>query len=288
MTRLVFMAILMGVVGLVAQAQTKVEVAPAPREIREDGSRDSVTPPDIKQQENPLEVVERIIKNSNTVGDQLAMTDTGKATQLTQKTILADIDALINRQEDPPPPKNDQNPDQDNKDNKDNKDQEKPMDGKDNMPPKKDMSGMDPKEGKDGKDGMDQQPMGQEPPRGHRPRQPMGGQQQPQGSKPKDPDKNPMGNKQNPMGNKQNPMPVQPPQAPKNTGNMMPDPKGGPQSPSRPALPFEDDVVKDVWGHLPDKLRQQATQYYKQEFMPRYAELLKQYYASLSEKGEKK
>ena len=50
----------------------------------------------------------------------------------------------------------------------------------------------------------------------------------------------------------------------------------------KPALPIDDAVVKEVWGHLPDKLRQQVTQYYKEEFMPKYSELLKQYYSSLA------
>jgi hypothetical protein len=82
---------------------------------------------------------------------------------------------------------------------------------------------------------------------------------------------------------------MQPKDPPKNPGGQIPDPSmGDPKNPARPALPFEDDVVKDVWGHLPDKLRQQATQYYRQEFMPRYSELLKHYYSSLSEKGGKK
>jgi hypothetical protein len=68
-------------------------------------------------------------------------------------------------------------------------------------------------------------------------------------------------------------------------GGMMPDPNAdGKPPPGSPLLPTEDDVIKDPWGHLPEKLRQQATQYYKQEIMPRYAELLKRYYSSMGEK----
>jgi hypothetical protein len=68
-------------------------------------------------------------------------------------------------------------------------------------------------------------------------------------------------------------------------GGALPDPTGdAKRPPSNPLLPAEDDVVKDVWGHLPEKLRQQATEYYKQEIMPRYAELLKRYYSSMAEK----
>ena len=75
----------------------------------------------------------------------------------------------------------------------------------------------------------------------------------------------------------------------KNTGGKVPDPQpGDPKGPGMPLLPIEDEIVKDVWGHLPDKLRQQATQYYQQDFMPRYTELLKLYYSSLAEKGGKR
>ena len=49
-----------------------------------------------------------------------------------------------------------------------------------------------------------------------------------------------------------------------------------------------EEVAKEVWGHLPDKLRQQMSQYYKEDFTPKYAELLKLYYSSLSDKGMKK
>jgi hypothetical protein len=57
---------------------------------------------------------------------------------------------------------------------------------------------------------------------------------------------------------------------------------GGPGKPTRPTMPLDEEVVKDVWGHLPDKLRQQVTQYYKEQFMPKYSDLLKQYYSSLA------
>jgi hypothetical protein len=286
MTRVVCFALFAAGV-LSSAARAAIDVAPPPREIRPDGSRDPAPGPPATKQENPLEVVERIIKNSKAVGDKLAMTDTGTDTQKTQTTILKDIDALLNRHEDPPPPKPDQNMDK----NKDMQNMSDPKDKKDDAMP---MGGMDPKDKKDKNDkkdaqqpkndmgmggGMDQQPMGGDQPKGHRPRQKMGDNQ------PKDPGMNQATGKPDPkpMGG------MQPKDPPKNPGGQVPDPSmGDPKNPVRPALPFEDDVVKSVWGHLPDKLRQQATQYYRQEFMPRYAELLKHYYSSLSEKGGKK
>ena len=47
------------------------------------------------------------------------------------------------------------------------------------------------------------------------------------------------------------------------------------------------DVYKDVWGHLPEKMRQQMDLYFREQFMPRYSELIKQYYSSLAERGGK-
>ena len=122
--------------------------------------------------------------------------------------------------------------------------------------------------------------MGDDEPIGRRPRR-QGGKE------PKEPN----GQPKDPSGGKQQsqPMTSTPMQPPKTTGGRIPDPQpGDPKSPPIPLLPIEDEIVKDVWGHLPDKMRQQATQYYQQDFMPRYTELLKLYYSSLAEKGGKR
>ena len=47
-------------------------------------------------------------------------------------------------------------------------------------------------------------------------------------------------------------------------------------------------VYKDIWGHLPEKMRQEMDSYFKERFMPRYNELLKQYYSSIAEQNKKK
>jgi hypothetical protein len=47
------------------------------------------------------------------------------------------------------------------------------------------------------------------------------------------------------------------------------------------------DLYRDVWGTLPDRLRQEMDLYYREQFMPRYSELLRQYYASLAEQRKK-
>ena len=53
------------------------------------------------------------------------------------------------------------------------------------------------------------------------------------------------------------------------------------------ALPLEDPFTKQIWGHLPERLRQQASQYYREGHMPKYGELLKLYYSNLAEREKK-
>lgn len=94
----------------------------------------------------------------------------------------------------------------------------------------------------------------------------MNGDQPGGGGKPKD--DNPMGSGSGkPMGGNE-------------AGN------GGKSAP--PGLPNEDPFTKQVWGHLPEKLRQQALQSYREQFMPRYGEMLKQYYSTLAEREKAK
>lgn len=48
------------------------------------------------------------------------------------------------------------------------------------------------------------------------------------------------------------------------------------------------DLFRDVWGHLPEQKRQEMDAYSRERFMPRYDELLRQYYRTLSEQSRKK
>jgi hypothetical protein len=112
-------------------------------------------------------------------------------------------------------------------------------------------------------DGQPPKPMGGQPP-------PPGGQR-PQGGEPMPPGQ-PM-----PMGGQ--PMPP----AGATPGNAQ-------SGQAKAAQPPDDPVTKQVWGHLPDSLRKQMSQYYREQFMPRYSGLLKDYFAALAEqdKGAKK
>jgi len=116
--------------------------------------------------------------------------------------------------------------------------------------------------------GKQQQPNGQ----GQRQRQTRGNRRvprngvakgqkpgQPQGNQPKDP-----------MG--------QP-----NAGDKPGAGNGGPQGENKLA-----DVYKDVWGHLPESLRQEMNAYSREQFMAKYEDLIKQYYARIAEKSRRK
>jgi hypothetical protein len=242
--------------GLVSSASADLPQAPPPREIRSDGSREAT--PEAGPKENPLEVVERIVKNSKAVGDKLAQTDTGAETRGTQKTILKDIDSLIDRQENPPPSGGDSQ-DMDKNKNKD----------------------MSPKGENDPKGGN--QPNGGNQPKG-------GNQQAHGGRKPRQGEK---GGQSPPMQpGKQDPSASKPDMSTAKADPMIGGAKAAGGAPmgkvaAKPSLPIDDAVVKEVWGHLPDKLRQQVSQYYKEQFMPKYSELLKQYYSSLANAPQK-
>jgi hypothetical protein len=56
---------------------------------------------------------------------------------------------------------------------------------------------------------------------------------------------------------------------------------------AKTAMPRIPDIYKEVWGHLPEKMRQEMDLYFRDQFMPRYSELLRQYYSSLAERPGK-
>jgi hypothetical protein len=116
-----------------------------------------------------------------------------------------------------------------------------------------------------------------------------GGRRPRAGSQPKD-GKDPGGSATAGKEGGTQPRPMNPGNATAKANNSK-DPVGGtavdgktdrPPPPIQPQLPLADEVAKEVWGHLPERLRQQMSQYYREEFMPRYSGLLRQYYSSLA------
>ena len=213
------------------------------------GAEVAPPPREVAAPEDAAKMVERIIRNARDVGDRLAKHDPGRDTRDRQGDILRDIEALIQQQENPPPMPKEPMP----------KPDAKPKDGE----PK-------PKSGSQSSPGL---PSGksdgspQPRPRRNRP--------QPTAPEPR-PMNDPLAGKEPQPGE-----PKQPAGPSTATG-----PKGGPPAP-RALMPLIGDVEKDVWGHLPEQLRQQVSTYYRQQFMPQYAALLRQYYASLAERESK-
>jgi hypothetical protein len=223
-------------------------------------------------EEEVHKTAERIAENAQKAGDRLKEKDPGEATRKIQQDIIKDIDTLIKKAQEPPPPpmSSDMNPMM-----------PPPMGG---MPPPKGggMSGGSPMP----KPGMSGGAPGQQPQPGRRQRRerkdrgggsPMGMNE-------------PMA-KIDPSG--MNPMPakIEPKEGP--TGGAKDKPLGdglgdrfGRQSPKRENDKLAD-LYKDVWGHLPERLRQEMDLYYREQFMPRYSELLRRYYASLAEQRKK-
>jgi hypothetical protein len=68
-------------------------------------------------------------------------------------------------------------------------------------------------------------------------------------------------------------------------------PNQGAKPPSAPpdagGSPNLSSLFKQTWGHLPETLRQDIDQYSREQFMTKYSELIKRYYATIAEKGHR-
>jgi hypothetical protein len=238
---------------------------------------------------------ERIADNAQKAGDRLKDKDPGADTRKLQQEIIKDIDALLKKAQQPPPPsppmpdmmppmppmmpppKSDMPPPK--------SDMPPPKGG---MPPTKGMGDMPPP--------MAPMPMGgtgQPPPKGGstgnsgRPERKPRRERKPQGDSPMPMGMNDPMPKGGPGGKEPMPMQTEPKEGPMGEKPQgEPNDKFGKLSPKRQNDKLAD-LYKDVWGNLPDRMRQEMDRYYREQFMPRYSELLKQYYASLAEQKKK-
>jgi hypothetical protein len=220
---------------------------------------------------SPEKIAERIQQNTKAAADRLSESDPGDETRKKQSQALKDLDELLKQAQNPMGGgQGQQKDDMSQQGEQQSKGGGSPMGG--GMP-----KGGSPKGGgKSGKSGSGQQPQKQ----GWRDRN----GQDPGGSAQKQPGTPQQAKGQEPAGKDQ-------PQTlgkndPKNAGNNP----GMGAGKGAPALPLDDTITKQVWGHLPERLRQQMSQYYKEQFMPKYSDMLRQYYASLAEreKAQKK
>jgi hypothetical protein len=234
----------------------------------------------VTPQEEEKEVLQRVVKNVNSVVAKLAKNDLGEGTLQTQRDTLKDIESLINRNENPP--QGGGGGGGDDKDNKEDKDQQsgegdasKGQSGGGQKSP----GNRSGQSGAGGQQNQNQQGGGEKP--GTRPgngRKP-GGQQssgtKPGGKKPGSNDKSGQdkeGNGDKPGGR---------------DGKGGNGGKGGNKDDhvkNRNA-----DLYKDVWGHLPETLRAQMDAYSNpQPFLPKYDDLIKRYYRTIAEQGRRK
>jgi hypothetical protein len=198
--------------------------------------------------EDPAKLREQIAKDMHSAEKKLKGRDPGRDTQQLQDQALRNIDKLIDLARNPPPPPP----------------QQPPPDG---TPPPMGGGGAQPQGEPQRQPGTQQRPqsgMSRRQQREQRRRQ-MGqqargsGQPQQSGGKP---DSQHAGGEQ--PGN-----PGQP-----GTGGQM----------ARRQPDQMSDVVRDIWGHLPETLRQDVDHYYREKFMPHYRELLQEYYSRLAER----
>lgn len=204
---------------------------------------------------DPAELAKRIQTNTKAATVKLADKAPDGEARKAQRQVLRDIDELLKLAENQPPPP---------------------------MPPM-------------GGDGSPPPPMGGE---GGKPPPPMGGggQPAPQGNgKPPMEGGKPSGGSPSgqPMPTGGSPMPTGPQAVPVNQGGQ-PQPTGQQQAGAnpldgraahgKPAMPLDDPIAKQVWGHLPDTVRKQMSQYYQEQFMPRYGGLLRDYFSAIAER----
>lgn len=288
----VALAGLLSVTGTRAQPPGDLPVAPAPREVRPDGSRGPVATP---KAEDPSVVITRIVQNSNDVGDRLSKTDPGAETQQKQAQILKDIDSLLNSPSGgggTGDPKGQKNPDPNQQKKNDMNAAGKGMDQQPKSDPKAGMSPSpsDPMANADPKSGgrpdraarprMNEQQSKADPP-------PTGKDDNP----PKDPGTEPMAKaggmdpkqekEPGPMAGGMNP----PTQKDKTdpTGNPMSPTGGIPNGPIRTGPPFLTDDGRDKGSvGARDKDRKKVEQFRNDKDMRGYANLLEAYYANLA------
>ncbi len=225
------------------------------------GSVVALIPADADDVTDPAALAKRIAENVRTAGDKLHDRDAGADTRKAQAAALRDIDKLLDQAENPPPMPMPM-PMPMGGGGGSGQPQPMPGQGKGQRPSSKpggQSSGQRPS-WRDKADPGDA-PMGQKP---------MDGQPSP--AKPAPGEGQPMPGAAKPVGDPPGPTGAQP-------GGDKP---GGPNA--KPGVPFDDAVTKQVWGHLPERLRQEVNQYYKEQFMPKYGDLLRQYYADLAER----
>ena len=227
------------------------------------------------------EIFGRIGKNLKDVDDRLGNLELGEATLQKQRDILEDIDKLLKKNQSNQSQSNQSQSKSSSKSESSNK---QPKGSPDNQ----DSNSNDSDKGQ----GQDKQKQGG-PKQGQQGAE--GGKQQKQGAQGKaDPDGKPDAGKGQPKGmqgkgdkgaSEKSEVANQGKGDDKNSKSG----DGGKSDPSKDKVNPSADVFKEAWGHLPETLRAELNAYgVPNQFMDRYDEMIRKYYAKVAEKGARK
>ncbi|MFL5331178.1 MAG: hypothetical protein ACJ8C4_19985 [Gemmataceae bacterium] len=242
---------------------------------------------------DPQTIRMRLDQNMRATEDQLRRQKIGEEARKLQEKVIEDIDRLLSLAKQPPPPSDEQpppqNPPPSNASNNKSKSKSEtaPQDGPGGSGEHSDQSG-----------GTNQPHPGGSPGERERQRSERSNPGQAKGGESRRDRRAKAGKSSESMAanaqpgegkagaseQRPNEPGTKPGEAPGNPGNNPDKAKGATMPPERSGTPERlSDYSKDVWGHLPETLRQEVDHYYKDKFMPRYRELLQQYYSRLAE-----
>lgn len=245
--------------------------------------------------DDPQALRQRIDHNMKALEEKLRRQELDKQADELKREILRDLDELLKQANPPAQPPPAGSPPPSGSPPPANEPDDKPTAGGQNNQPSpaggsrtNQSSGNQPPRPGGGSAGRQKQPGEQQPnaqpqPGGKR-RERRGGRNQP-----KSPDNNTEsaarpGPEQNQKSAADSRPGSRPGEAPGQAGSNPNQAKGATMPPPPPGKPERlSDLNRDVWGHLPEALRQEVDHYYRERFMPRYRDLLQQYYTRLAE-----
>ena len=248
--------------------------------------KDQGTPPpkEMDQPKDNLEEEEifgRIGKNLKDVDDRLGNLELGEATLQKQRDILEDIDKLLKKNQSNQSQSNQSQSKSSSKSESSNKQPKGSPDNQDSNANDSDKGQDKQKQGgpKQGQQGADS------------------GKQQKQGGQAKaDPDGKPDAGKGQPKdmqgqgkSDKGSSEKSEVANQGKGDDKNSKSGDGGKSDPSKDKVNPSADVFKEAWGHLPETLRAELNAYgVPNQFMDRYDEMIRKYYAKVAEKGARK
>jgi hypothetical protein len=276
-----------------------IPIAPPPRPAPLTGP--SWEPKSAQHVEDPAQIVERIIRQARQASQELARANTGPQTQLTQQHILVDIDKLLQ-----PPPSGQgqsrQGSSESTSSNQSSATPSPPSTGQlppgatpppDARPPQSNSNQSMPPTPNSHQGSAPSAPKGSSTPATdmtqqsasaiRRPRRDRSSSQTQASSRQQATDSTTPDVRSTQSAN-----PQTPPSSPNTAGVGRPDSQKQPRmSTPRSMLTREEEWILNIWGHLPDTLRRQASEYFRQELIPQYSKLLEKYYSSRLEKNNK-